>query len=33
MIAGYDRQGSAAEVLQVSELPTAGSGPGEVRVA
>ena len=33
MIAGwYDRRGPAAEVLQVSELPTAESGPGEVRV-
>jgi NADPH2:quinone reductase len=30
--AWYDRQGSAAEVLQVSELPAAEPGPGEVRV-
>jgi NADPH2:quinone reductase len=30
--AWYDRQGSAAEVLQVGELPTAQPGPGEVRV-
>jgi NADPH:quinone reductase len=30
--AWYDRQGPAAEVLQVGELPTAEPGPGEVRV-
>jgi NADPH2:quinone reductase len=28
----YDRQGPAAEVLQVGELPAAEPGPGEVRV-
>ena len=30
--AWYDRQGPAAEVLQVGELPVADPGPGEVRV-
>jgi len=30
--AWYDRQGPAAEVLQVGELPAAEPGPGEVRV-
>jgi NADPH2:quinone reductase len=30
--AWYDRQGPAAEVLQVDELPAADPGPGEVRV-
>ena len=30
--AWYDRQGPAAEVLQVGELPAAEAGPGEVRV-
>jgi NADPH2:quinone reductase len=30
--AWYDRQGPAAEVLQVGELPTPDPGPGEVRV-
>jgi NADPH:quinone reductase len=30
--AWYDRQGPAAEVLQVGELPVAEPGPGEVRV-
>jgi NADPH:quinone reductase len=30
--AWYDRQGPAAQVLQVGELPTADPGPGEVRV-
>jgi NADPH:quinone reductase len=30
--AWYDRQGLAAEVLQVGELPAAEPGPGEVRV-
>jgi len=30
--AWYDRQGPAAEVLQVGELPTADPGAGEVRV-
>jgi NADPH:quinone reductase len=30
--AWYDRQGPAADVLQVGELPTAEPGPGEVRV-
>ena len=30
--AWYDRQGAAAEVLQVGELSTAEPGPGEVRV-
>ncbi len=30
--AWYDRQGPAAEVLRVGELPTAEPGPGEVRV-
>jgi NADPH:quinone reductase len=30
--AWYDRQGPAAEVLQVGELPTPEPGPGEVRV-
>ena len=30
--AWYDRQGPAAEVLQVGELPAADPGPGEVRV-
>jgi NADPH:quinone reductase len=30
--AWYERQGPAAEVLQVGELPTAEPGPGEVRV-
>ena len=30
--AWYDRQGPAAEVLQVGELPTTDPGPGEVRV-
>ncbi|HXZ00658.1 MAG TPA: NADPH:quinone reductase [Stellaceae bacterium] len=28
----YDRQGPAAEVLQLGELPTPEAGPGEVRV-
>jgi NADPH2:quinone reductase len=28
----YDRQGPAAEVLQLGELPTAQPGPGQVRV-
>src|SRR4051794_39587923 len=28
----YDRQGSAAEVLRVGELPDPEPGPGEVRV-
>src|SRR5580693_6313312 len=28
----YDRQGPAAEVLQVGELPAAEPGPGEVRI-
>jgi NADPH:quinone reductase len=31
--AWYDRQGPAAEVLQVGELPDPSPGPGEVRVA
>jgi NADPH:quinone reductase len=30
--AWYDRQGAAAEVLRVGELPAAEPGPGEVRV-
>jgi NADPH:quinone reductase len=30
--AWYDRQGPAADVLEVGELPTAEPGPGEVRV-
>ena len=30
--AWYDRQGQAAEVLQVGEMPAAEPGPGEVRV-
>ena len=30
--AWYDRQGPAAEVLRVGELPAAEPGPGEVRV-
>jgi len=30
--AWYDRQGAAAEVLRVGELPAADPGPGEVRV-
>ena len=30
--AWYDRQGPAAEVIQVGELPVAEPGPGEVRV-
>jgi NADPH:quinone reductase len=30
--AWYDRQGPAAEVLQVGEMPAAEPGPGEVRV-
>jgi hypothetical protein len=30
--AWYDRQGPAAEVLQVGELPAADPGAGEVRV-
>jgi NADPH:quinone reductase len=32
LAAWYDRQGPAAEVLQVGELPTPEPGPGEVRV-
>jgi len=30
--AWYDRQGPAAEVLQVGELPAAEPGPGEIQV-
>jgi NADPH2:quinone reductase len=30
--AWYERQGSAADVLQVGELPTPEPGPGEVRI-
>ena len=30
--AWYERQGPAADVLQVGELPTPEPGPGEVRV-
>ena len=32
LAAWYDRQGPAAEVLQVGELPAPEAGPGEVRV-
>ena len=32
LAAWYDRQGPAAEVLQVGELPAPEPGPGEVRV-
>jgi threonine dehydrogenase-like Zn-dependent dehydrogenase len=32
LAAWYDRQGPAADVLQVGELPTPEPGPGEVRV-
>ncbi|MEY9862731.1 NADPH2:quinone reductase [Catenulispora sp. GAS73] len=32
LAAWYDQQGSAADVLQVSELPDPAPGPGEVRV-
>ena len=28
----YERQGPAAEVLQVGDIPTPQPGPGEVRV-
>ncbi|MBV9320614.1 MAG: alcohol dehydrogenase catalytic domain-containing protein, partial [Mycobacterium sp.] len=32
LAAWYDRQGPAAEVLHLGELPTPEPGPGEVRV-